>query len=229
MSRTAIVTGSSGLIGSQCVEFFCEKGYNVVGVDNNMRAYFFGEEASTIAVKERLEKKHKNYKCYHIDIRDAGKLNFVLRKLVDVEIIIHAAAQPSHDWAAQEPLTDFQVNAVGTINLLEMYRKEWPEATFIFTSTNKVYGDRPNLLNLEELESRYECRDEKGELHSINESMSIDACKHSIFGASRVAADVMVQEYGKYFGLKTGVFRGGCLTGPNHQGAELHGFFVLLS
>ncbi len=227
MGKTAVITGASGLIGSQCVDFFTAKGFDVVGIDNNMRRYFFGEEASTLPTKNLLENRYLNYKCLDIDIRDLNSLEGVFEPL-NVDIIIHTAAQPSHDWAAKEPLTDFTVNALGTVNLLEVYRKYCPKAAFIFTSTNKVYGDRPNTLPLEELETRYEFKFNDGSLGSICEKMSIDDCKHSIFGASKVAADILVQEYGKYFGLNTVVFRGGCLTGPNHKGAKLHGFLSYL-
>ena len=227
MTKKAIITGASGLIGSQCVEFYSEKGFDVIGIDNDMRSYFFGPEASTLPVKDSLESKHKNYKCYNVDIRDYKSLEPIFQS-GEISTVIHTAAQPSHDWAANEPLTDYSVNAMGTVNLLELYRLNAPDATFIFTSTNKVYGDRPNYLNLSELETRYEYYDASGELGSISEDMSIDDCKHSLFGASKVSADIMVQEYGKYFGLNTAVFRGGCLTGPNHKGAELHGFLSYL-
>jgi len=254
--KFALVTGSSGLIGSQSVKFLVEKGYDVIGIDNDMRSYFFGEAAST--EKNRISMKAAyvdSFQSLNIDIRDYSSLQEVF-KLYSFDIIIHTAAQPSHDWAAKEPLTDFSVNAMGTMNLLELTRLYSPSASFIFTSTNKVYGDRPNfsyymkegitspgfytaekmssgkidsLIVTEELETRYESYNRAtGELIEIDESMSIDKCKHSIFGASKVAADVMVQEYGKYFGMNTVVFRGGCLTGPNHSGAELHGFLSYL-
>ncbi len=227
MTKKALITGASGLIGSQCVEFYIEKGFDVIGIDNDMRSYFFGSEASTLPVKSSLESKYENYECHNIDIRDYKSLESVFQNS-DISTVIHTAAQPSHDWAANEPLTDYSVNAMGTMNLLELYRIHAPDATFIFTSTNKVYGDRPNYLNLVELETRYEYYNADGELGSISEEMSIDNCKHSLFGASKVSADIMVQEYGKYFGLNTAVFRGGCLTGPNHKGAELHGFLSYL-
>ena len=222
-----LITGSNGLIGSQCVKFFASKAERMIGIDNDMRSYFFGAESSTKEVGYTLEETYSNFTSYEIDIRDKDALQKVFED-TDFDLIIHTAAQPSHDWAAKEPLTDFGVNAVGTMNLLELYRLHSPSATFIFTSTNKVYGDAPNYLPLVELGSRLEYYDDKGNLGSIDESMSIDNCLHSIFGASKVAADIMVQEYGKYFGLNTGVFRGGCLTGPNHQGAELHGFLSYL-
>lgn len=226
---TVLVTGSCGLIGSEAVSFFCEKGFDVIGIDNNMRKTFFGEDGSIIWNKKRLEKKYKNFTNYAIDIRQEGKVNKLLKKIgKDTALIIHAAAQPSHDWAAREPMTDFSVNAIGTLVMLEAFRKYSPKAVFIFTSTNKVYGDRPNFLPLIELDKRYELPKEHQYFKGIDESMSIDNCLHSLFGASKVSADVLTQEYGKYFGFKTGVFRGGCLTGPSHSGAELHGFLSYL-
>ena len=224
-----LITGSAGLIGSEAVKFYCNKGYSVTGVDNNMRKYFFGEEASTEWNKELLEKKFpNNYTHYNIDIRDKEKIE-ELFKNHKFDLIIHAAAQPSHDWAAKEPFTDFEINANGTLILLENFRKHCPEAVFIFTSTNKVYGDTPNKFKLVEKETRYEldpsCKYAK---EGFDETLTIDNSKHSLFGASKVAADVLVQEYGKYFNLKTGVFRGGCLTGPAHSGTELHGFLAYL-
>lgn len=245
--KTAIVTGSSGLIGSQTVKYLIDKGYYVVGIDNDMRSYFFGEDASTkeseLSMVETYGREHFN--PISVDIRDYETLQLIFDSLTndedhDLDIIVHTAAQPSHDWAAKEPLTDFTVNAVGTMNLLELTRLHAPKATFIFTSTNKVYGDRPNFsfeqdvpdretrLSIKELDTRYEGYNLENELTSVNENMSIDHCKHSVFGASKVAADVMVQEYGRYFGMNTVVFRGGCLTGPNHAGAELHGFLSYL-
>jgi len=222
--KTIIITGCNGLIGSECVRFFSEKGYNIAGIDNNMRQYFFGKDASTAPVEKELQQQFHNFKSYNVDIRDIDDLSQVFKSLSNVEMIIHTAAQPSHDWAVKEPITDFTINAVGTLNLLELYREYFPYASFIFTSTNKVYGDGPNRLDIKELETRYECY----EPDAINEYMSIDHCTHSIFGASKVAADVMVQEYGRYFNLNTVVFRGGCLTGPHHKGAELHGFLSYL-
>lgn len=224
----ALITGSAGLIGSQSVDFFYNKDYKIIGIDNNMRSYFFGENGSTDPTKKELLNKYKNYFHYDQDIRHYGELEKIFKYYgKDIKIIIHTAAQPSHDWAAREPITDFTVNALGTLNLLELTRIYCPESTFIFTSTNKVYGDRPNFLNIKEESTRYECYNQN-KLYSIDENMSIDNTKHSVFGASKVAADIMCQEYGKYFGLKTGVFRGGCLTGPNHAGTELHGFLSYL-
>ena len=228
--KVAIITGSAGLIGSQACDFFSEKGYKIIGIDNDMRAYFFGEGSSTKDSLESLKSNINDYEHYNIDIRDYQKLNEVFSKYSnDIDIVIHTAAQPSHDWAANEPLTDFSINATGTINMLEVTRLNCPKATFIFTSTNKVYGDTPNKSPyIQERESRWECVDDLGNPTSIDETMSIDNTKHSVFGASKVAADVMCQEYGKYFGMNVGIFRGGCLTGPNHAGAELHGFLSYL-
>lgn len=228
--KLAIVTGSAGLIGSEAVRFFAEKGYQIVGIDNDMRSQFFGQEASTEWNRRKLEREIPAYTHYDADIRDEKRMDEVFRNYgKDIEIIIHTAAQPSHDWAAREPITDFTVNANGTLVLLEMTRQHCPEATFIYTSTNKVYGDAPNRLPLVELETRWEleasCQYAE---HGIDENFTIDQSKHSLFGASKVAADVLVQEYGLYFGMNTVSFRGGCLTGPGHSGTELHGFLAYL-
>jgi len=226
----AIVTGSAGLIGSESVRFFAEKGMTVVGVDNDMRKTFFGQEASTEWNRKRLEKEIKNYIHYSMDIRDEKAMASLFSKYQkDIKLVLHTAAQPSHDWAAKDPFMDFTVNANGTLVLLEMTRQHCPEAVFIFTSTNKVYGDTPNYLPLVEMEKRWEIDSSNPYYkHGIDETMSIDQTKHSLFGASKVAADVLVQEYGRYFGMKTAVFRGGCLTGPGHSGTELHGFLAYL-
>ena len=228
--KIALVTGSAGLIGSEASKFFHERGYHIVGIDNDMRAYFFGDDASTNWNVKKLETQLTNYTHYNIDIRDYNELEKVFNKYSsDIDLIIHTAAQPSHDWAAKEPFTDFTVNANGTLNMLEATRKYCEKATFIFTSTNKVYGDTPNYLPLVEEEYRWEINQNHPYYeYGIDESMSIDNSKHSIFGASKVAADIMVQEYGKYFGMNTVSFRGGCLTGPAHSGAELHGFLAYL-
>lgn len=226
--KTALVTGSAGLIGSEAAKFFAGKGYEVVGVDNDMRKYFFGEGASTAWNKDKLAQElGLKYRHVHADIRDADAIEKTVAE-TRPDIVIHTAAQPSHDWAAQEPMTDFSVNALGTLVLLEATRTHAPGATFVFTSTNKVYGDLPNYLPLLEGEMRWEIDPSHEFAGGIDESMSIDQSLHSVFGASKVAADVMVQEYGRYFGLKTGVFRGGCLTGPAHSAAELHGFLGYL-
>ena len=226
--KKILVTGSGGLIGSQTVSFFFEKGFEIVGIDNNMREYFFGKEASTKWNVEKLNASFgKKYQHYQTDIRNDKEIKKIFKEH-SFDLIIHTAAQPSHDWAAKEPYTDFTVNANGTLVMLENFRQYSPNAVFIFTSTNKVYGDTPNLLPLIELETRYEVMADHIFFKGINESMSIDQTKHSLFGSSKVAADVLVQEYGKYFGLHTGVFRGGCLTGPAHSGTELHGFLAYL-
>jgi len=226
-----LVTGSAGLIGSEAVRWFVTKGMDVVGVDNDMRAAFFGEEASTRWNRERLEKElGKKYTHHSIDIRNQNDLQALFKTYgQDIKLIVHTAAQPSHDWAARDPQTDFGVNANGTLNMLECARQFCPNAVFIFTSTNKVYGDAPNSLPLIELETRWEIDSAHPYFkEGIPESMSIDQSKHSLFGVSKVAADVLVQEYGRYFGMKTAVFRGGCLTGPMHSGTELHGFLAYL-
>lgn len=228
--KIALITGSGGLIGSEAVSFFADKFDLVIGLDNNLRAYFFGNNASTDWNVRRIQEKFSNYKHFETDIRNYNALEKIFREFSkDISLIVHTAAQPSHDWAAREPLTDFTVNATGTLNLLELTRLHAPDAVFIFTSTNKVYGDNPNLLPLVEHELRWEISETHPFFkHGIDENMSIDQCKHSLFGASKVAADVLVQEYGNYFGMKTGTFRGGCLTGPNHSGAQLHGFLSYL-
>jgi len=223
-----LITGSAGLIGSEAVRFFSKHG-TVVGVDNDMRRVFFGPDASTDPMRASLEQAIKGYIHHAIDIRDAGALSRVFDMYgSDITLVIHTAAQPSHDWAATDPQTDFSVNANGTLNLLECTRKYCPEAVFIFCSTNKVYGDTPNRLPLIEGEKRYEVDPSHPFAQGIDETMSIDNCLHSIFGVSKVAADLMVQEYGRYFNIKTAVFRGGCLTGRGHAGAMLHGFLSYL-
>jgi CDP-paratose 2-epimerase len=228
--KICIVTGSSGLIGSESVAFFSEKFDKIIGIDNNMRQVFFGDNASTEWNTKKLVETIPNFEHHAIDIRNPEALEKVFAQYnTDISLIIHTAAQPSHDWAAREPITDFTVNANGTLNMLEMTRLHCPQATFIFTSTNKVYGDTPNFLPLVELDKRWEIDESHPYFaQGIDEKMSIDQTKHSLFGASKVAADVLVQEYGKYFGMNTGVFRGGCLTGPNHSGTQLHGFLSYL-
>jgi CDP-paratose 2-epimerase len=223
-----LVTGSSGLIGSEAVVFFDNMGFAVTGVDNNMRADFFGPKGDTTWNRQRLEKTCKRFSHVTLDIRNRKDVEELIRK-VQPELIIHAAAQPSHDLAAKRPYDDFDVNAVGTLNMLESTRRFAPDAPFIHVSTNKVYGDGPNFIKLKELETRYDYDDPKY-VHGIPEEFSIDHCKHSLFGASKAAGDLMAQEYGRYDGinLKTGIFRGGCLTGPQHSGVELHGFLNYL-
>lgn len=228
--KTAIVTGSCGLIGSETCKRLHADGYRVVGIDNNMRSYFFGDGASTDPMRMRLESTLKDYVHQPIDIRDWPAMDRLFSDHGrDIAVVVHTAAQPSHDWGAKEPLTDFGVNATGTLHLLEATRLHAPGAVFIFTSTNKVYGDTPNRLPLVETDTRWEVdTNHPFFARGIDETMSIDSTKHSILGASKVAADVMVQEYGRYFGMKTAAFRGGCLTGPAHAGAELHGFLSYL-
>ena len=226
--KKVLVTGSAGLIGSEACLFFAEKDFEIIGIDNNMRQYFFGPEASTLWNRKQMQSKlSSQYTHYNMDIRNKNGIDKIFRKH-SIDLIIHAAAQPSHDWAVKEPLTDFSINATGTLNLLEAYRQHSPKATFIFTSTNKVYGDSPNSLPLVEYKTRYDLPKKHHYYKGINEQMSIDQTKHSLFGVSKVAADVMVQEYGRYFKLHTGIFRGGCLTGPAHSGAKLHGFLSYL-
>lgn len=227
---TVVITGSSGLIGSETAKFFHGQGFDVVGIDNNMRAYFFGQDASVSWNTDQLTSSLPRFRHLAIDIRDAAAIDELFKAYgKSISLVVHCAAQPSHDWAAREPMTDFSVNATGTLVMLEATRKFAPDAVFILTSTNKVYGDTPNLLPLVETEKRWELAvTHPWSEHGIDETMSIDQTKHSVFGASKVAADVMVQEYGRYFGMRTGVFRGGCLTGPAHSGAELHGFLAYL-
>ena len=228
MKKYALVTGSSGLIGSESVSYLCNNGFEVIGIDNNLREFFFGKEASINWNTKRLSKLHStNFKALDLDIRDFSELEAVFKD-IPFELIIHAAAQPSHDWAASDPQTDFSVNANGTLNLLELTRKYRPNATFIFTSTNKVYGDNPNKLPLTELNSRFEIEKNNQYFNGIDESMSIDQTTHSLFGVSKTSADLLTQEYSRYFGLNTAVFRGGCLTGPMHSSAKLHGFLAYL-
>ncbi len=230
MAQTILITGSAGLIGSESVKYFAELGFDVVGIDNNMRQVFFGEDASTEWNKNYLLSAYKkNYTHFDVDIRDQGAIASIFEKYSsDISLIIHTAAQPSHDWAVNDPHTDFTVNANGTLTLLESTRKFCPQAVFIFCSTNKVYGDTPNFLPLQEKELRWEIDPNHGFYKGIDETMSIDQTKHSLFGASKVAGDILVQEYGRYFDMKTACFRGGCLTGPSHSGTKLHGFLSYL-
>jgi CDP-paratose 2-epimerase len=225
---TAIVTGSGGLIGSESVRRFIEAGWDVVGLENDMRARFFGEEASTAHVTEELRSTYSEFRSLDVDIRDADGVNRAFAETGRIEAVIHTAAQPSHDWAAREPQTDFGVNALGTLNLLEAARAHAIDVPFVFCSTNKVYGDTPNFLPLEELEKRLELPKSHEYYDGIPTSMSIDHSTHSLFGVSKAAADLLVQEYGRYFDMPTVCFRGGCLTGPQHAGAQLHGFLAYL-
>jgi CDP-paratose 2-epimerase len=226
----AIVTGSGGLIGSESVRHFAEAGYDVIGLENDMRARFFGPGASTAHTTEVLGSRYSDsFRSLELDIRDGEGVERAFAEHGGaIELVIHTAAQPSHDWAARDPQTDFGINANGTLNLLEATRARAPDATFIFCSTNKVYGDRPNSLPLVELERRLELPEDHPYFAGIPTEMSIDESTHSLFGVSKAAADLLVQEYGRYFGMSTVCFRGGCLTGPNHAGAELHGFLSYL-
>ena len=224
--KTILVTGSSGLIGSEAVEHFDRQGHQVIGVDNNMRRVFFGEPGDTTWNLERLRKVTRNFSHADIDIRDRGALDDLFRRY-KFDLIVHCAAQPSHDKARDIPILDFEVNALGTVNLLEATRLHAPEAVFVFLSTNKVYGDAPNELPLKEMETRWEYA-RPADFDGIGENCRIDRTLHSLFGASKSSADLMAQEYGRYFGMKVGVFRGGCLTGPSHSGVELHGFLSYL-
>jgi CDP-paratose 2-epimerase len=225
----ALITGSGGLIGSEAVRYFASTGFDVIGLDNDMRARFFGPEASTRHTSDELREQFDNFSGLNVDIRDRDEVDRVFAEHSKaIELVIHTAAQPSHDWAAREPHTDFSVNALGTLNLLEATRTHTPDATFVFTSTNKVYGDTPNFLPLIETETRLELPDDHKWFGGIDTTMSIDHCTHSLFGVSKASADLMVQEYGRYFHMPTVCFRGGCLTGPNHAGAQLHGFLAYL-
>ncbi|MGH2880985.1 MAG: NAD-dependent epimerase/dehydratase family protein [Solirubrobacteraceae bacterium] len=227
---TAIVTGSGGLVGAESVRRFVQAGYDVVGLENDMRARFFGADASTARTSQALIERYPNeFRSLELDIRDIdGVARVFAERAGQIELVIHAAAQPSHDWAASDPRTDFAVNAAGTLNLLEATRAHAPDATFVFCSTNKVYGDLPNSLPLLELDTRLELPDDHRYYGGIDTSMSIDGCTHSLFGVSKTAADLLVQEYGRYFDMPTVCFRAGCLTGPDHAGARLHGFLSYL-
>ena len=225
----AIITGSTGLVGSEAVNFFHDKGFEVIGIDNNLRKLFFGKNGSTSWIKSKLLKRNKNFKNYDIDIRNLNSItNIFKRYKKKVSVIIHCAAQPSHDYGKNFPFLDFNVNATGTLNLLELTKKYCPEAPFIFMSTNKVYGDNPNKLKIFEKKTRWELKKKDKFYKGIKENFSIDNATHSFFGVSKTYADLMVQEYGKNIGLKTVCFRAGCITGPNHSGATLHGFLSYL-
>ena len=225
----ALITGSSGLVGSEAVNFFCNKGFDVVGIDNNLRKFFFGNDGSTSWVKKKLEHNYKNFLNYDVDVRNFSNLEKIFKKYKKkISVIIHCAAQPSHDYGKNYPIIDFNINATGTLNLLELTKKFCPDSCFIFMSTNKVYGDNPNNLKIYETKNRFELKKNSKYYNGINESFSIDNCIHSFFGVSKTYADLMVQEYGRNVGLKTVSFRGGCITGPNHSGAKLHGFLSYL-
>ncbi len=224
-----LITGSTGLVGSEAVTFFSEKGFEVVGIDNNLRKFFFGDDGSTLWIKRKLNKKFNKFKNHNIDIRNYNSLKSIFSKYKkNISLIIHCAAQPSHDYGKNYPIIDFNVNATGTLNLLELTKLFCPEASFIFMSTNKVYGDNPNKLSLRENKLRYEISPASKYFKGIDEKFSIDECTHSFFGVSKTYADLIVQEYGKNLGLNTVCFRGGCITGPNHSGSKLHGFLSYL-
>ena len=225
----ALITGSCGLVGSESSAFFAQKGFKIIGIDNNIRKFFFGKDGDISWVKKKLKKEIKSYKHYNIDIRNFETLKKIFLKYKkNIKVIIHAAAQPSHDWAKNKPFIDFDINAKGTLNLLELTKLNCPAAPFIFMSTNKVYGDNLNFLPLVEKKTRWEIRSIHKFKSGIDETMSIDNCTHSFFGTSKSYADLIVQEYGKNVGLKTACFRAGCITGPNHSGAKLHGFLSYL-
>ncbi len=224
-----IITGSSGLVGSEAVNFFCHKGFDVIGIDNNLREFFFGRDGSTLWIKNNLIKRNKKFKNFNIDIRNFNGLEKIFKKYrKNISLIIHCAAQPSHDYGKKFPVLDFNVNATGTLNLLELTKLYCPNSPFIFTSTNKVYGDNPNKLSIIETKNRWELKKNNKYYNGIDEKFSIDHCTHSFFGVSKTYADLIVQEYGKNIGLKTVCFRAGCITGPNHSGAKLHGFLSYL-
>ncbi len=225
----ALITGSCGLVGSESAFFFSEKGFEIIGIDNNTRKYLFGNDGDISWIKSKLKKSIKNYNHINLDIRNYNSLEKIFKKYrKKISIIIHCAAQPSHDWAKKEPFFDFEINAKGTLNLLELTKIYCPESPFVFMSTNKVYGDNPNNLPLIEKKTRWEIKNNHKFKNGIDESMSIDNCTHSFFGTSKTYSDLIVQEYGKNVGLKTVCFRAGCITGPNHSGAKLHGFLSYL-
>jgi CDP-paratose 2-epimerase len=224
-----LITGSSGLVGSESVNFFSKKGFNIIGIDNNLRKFFFGDDGSTLWIKKKLQRENKNFINYSIDIRNSNSLKKIFKRYTkNIALIIHCAAQPSHDYGKNNPILDFNVNAKGTLNLLELTKQFCPEAPFIFMSTNKVYGNNPNKLSIIEKKTRWELKNNDYYFKGIDENFSIDNCTHSFFGVSKTYADLIVQEYGKNIGLKTVSFRGGCITGPNHSGAKLHGFLSYL-
>ena len=225
----ALITGSNGLVGSESVKFFSKKGFNILGIDNNLREFFFGKDGSTQWIKNKIKKQIKNYSHFNIDIRNYKNLEKIFKKYKkNISLIIHCAAQPSHDYGKNFPILDFNVNATGTLNLLELTKLYCPDSPFIFMSTNKVYGDNPNKLKIIEKKNRFELSSSNRYYKGIDENFSIDNCTHSFFGVSKTYADLIVQEYGKNVGLKTVSFRGGCITGPNHSGAKLHGFLSYL-
>jgi CDP-paratose 2-epimerase len=225
----ALITGSAGLVGSEASLFFLDKGFDVIGIDNNERRKLFGIDGDTIRIREKIKKYSKRYSHYDYDIVNSFQIERLFKKFnKKIKVIIHAAAQPSHDWAYKDPKKDFKINSLGTLNFLELNKKYCPDAIFIFTSTNKVYGDNPNNLNFIENKYRWELLKSNKYFKGIDENFSIDKCTHSLFGASKLYADILVQEYGRNFGLRTVAFRAGCITGPNHSGAKLHGFLSYL-
>ena len=224
-----IITGANGLVGSEAVSFFSKKKYTVIGIDNNLRKFFFGQDGSTSWIKRKIIKENKNYIHHNIDIRNSQALDKLFKRYKNnISLIIHCAAQPSHDYGKNYPKIDFNVNATGTLNLLELTKKYCPNSPFIFMSTNKVYGDNPNKLKILEKKTRYELSKKSKFFNGVNEKLSVDDCTHSFFGVSKIYADLIVQEYGRNVGLKTVCFRAGCITGPNHSGAKLHGFLSYL-
>jgi len=224
-----IITGANGLVGSEAVSFFSKKKYKVIGIDNNLRKFFFGEDGSTSWIKRKIIRENKNYIHHNIDIRNSQALDKLFKRYKNnISLIIHCAAQPSHDYGKNYPKIDFNVNATGTLNLLELTKKYCPNSPFIFMSTNKVYGDNPNKLKILEKRTRYELSKKNKFFNGVNEKLSVDDCTHSFFGVSKIYADLIVQEYGRNVGLKTVCFRAGCITGPNHSGAKLHGFLSYL-
>jgi CDP-paratose 2-epimerase len=224
-----IITGANGLVGSEAVSFFSKKKYKVIGIDNNLRKFFFGEDGSTSWIKRKIIRENKNYIHHNIDIRNSQALDKLFKRYKNnISLIIHCAAQPSHDYGKNYPKIDFNVNATGTLNLLELTKKYCPNSPFIFMSTNKVYGDNPNKLKILEKRTRYELSKKNKFYNGVNEKLSVDDCTHSFFGVSKIYADLIVQEYGRNVGLKTVCFRAGCITGPNHSGAKLHGFLSYL-
>ncbi len=226
---TALITGSGGLVGSEAAEYFAAQGLSILGIDNDLRSTFFGSEGSNLANIRRLNDRFSNYRHFETDIRNFEGLGSIFREWNSyIRLIIHAAAQPSHDWSARNPQMDFSINAGGTMNLLELFRRHCPDAVFIFLSTNKVYGDRVNALPFVEHKDRWELPPDHPQYSGIDERMPVDQSLHSVFGASKLAADMMVQEYGRYFDLKTGCFRCGCLTGKRHAGTQAHGFLSYL-
>ena len=224
-----LITGSTGLVGSESVRFFCKKGFDVIGIDNNLRKFFFGKDGSTLWLRNKLLKDFKNFKNFNVDIRNFTSLDKIFKKYSkNISLIVHCAAQPSHDYGKNFPIIDFNINATGTLNLLELTKKYCALSPFIFMSTNKVYGDNPNKLKIYEKSTRWELKKSDKFFKGVNETFPIDNCTHSFFGVSKTYADLIVQEYGKNVGLKTVCFRGGCITGPNHSGTKLHGFLSYL-